>query len=116
MQAKLDALLARVIDRVRAEREQVYCLDDLDRCNLCGKSFDTESFIVDGEVKATPQTMLPNGSSVGQWAYMCIDCFLNRGVGIGWGHGQLYEKTSDNEWLQIAGFPPESNEQIGINR
>ncbi len=112
MRSATDIQLAAMVDRERAELEQVYCLDDLDLCNLCGKTLDKERFIIDGEVKETPQTILPNGGSAGQWAYMCTHCFSTRGVGIGWGRGQLYEQISDGEWLQVAGFQPESDDEI----
>jgi hypothetical protein len=111
MHSEIEHQLVAMIDRDRAEREQEYCLDDLQLCNLCAKSLTEERFVVDGEVKGTPQTMLPNGGSVGQWAYMCGACFFKRGVGIGWGRGQLYEQIFQGEWLQVAGFPIEGNDE-----
>lgn len=111
MQSDIDAQLEAMIDRERAEREQEYCLDDLDFCNLCGKSLANERFVIDGEVRETSQVSLPNGGSVGQWAYMCSSCFAIKGAGIRWGKGQLYEQISRAEWLRVAGGPIEGNEE-----
>jgi hypothetical protein len=55
-----------------------------------------QRFVIDG--------MVGQKNSSGGWAYMCATCFTSHGAGIGWGKGQLYERTPDNEWLQVAGF------------
>ena len=107
MQSEIETQLEAMIDRDRAELNQEYCLDLLDLCDLCGKRLKKERFVIDGEVKGTPEIMLPNGGNMGEWAYMCGICFSKRGVGVGWGRGQLYEQTSIGEWLQVAGFPAE---------
>lgn len=112
MNSEIESTLEAMIDRERAEREQEYCLDDLDFCNLCGKSLVKERFVIDGEVTETSQVTLPNGDGVGQWAYMCSSCFAKRGVGIRWGKGQLYEQISQGEWLRVAGGPIEGNDEI----
>lgn len=110
MHSEIDIQLEAMIDRHRAERDEEYCLDDLDFCNLCGKSLTNERFVIDGEVKETISVTLPNEHVMGQWAYMCSNCFSRRGVGIRWGNGQLYEQTPDGEWLKVAGFPIESRD------
>lgn len=107
MQSGIDAQLEAMIDRDRAEREQEYCLDDLDFCNLCGKNLTDVRFVIDGEVCETDHVTLPTGDSVGQWAYMCSSSFSKKGVGIRWGKGQLYEQISLGEWLRVAGGPLE---------
>ena len=112
MHNQIDAQLVVMIDQIRAQREQQYCLDVLDLCNLCGKSLKKERFVIDGEVKGTPQIKLPVGSGVGQWAYMCSSCFSNRGFGIRFGRGQLYEQIAPGRWLQVAGFPIENDEEF----
>lgn len=112
MQSDIYVQLEAMIDRDRAEREQEYCLDELDFCNLCGKSLANERFVIDGEVRETSQVKLPSGDSMGEWAYMCSSCFTKQGVGIRWGKGQLYEQISRDEWLRVAGGPIEGNEQI----
>ena len=111
MQSGIDAQLEAMIDRDRAESEQEYCLDDLDFCNLCGKNLTDVRFVIDGEVRETNHVKLPNGDSVGQWAYMCSSCFSIRGVGLRWGKGQLYEQISLGEWLRVAGGPLEGENE-----
>lgn len=100
--------LQHLIDRDRAREEQVYCSDALDRCNLCGASLARLGYVIDGEVKETPQISVPDGTTMGQWAYMCPTCFAKRGVGVQWGKGQLYERQSDGQWFQVGGFQPQS--------
>ena len=112
MHSEFDAKLEVMINRVRAEREQEYCLDELDFCNLCGKSLINQRFVIDGEVRETSQVKLPDGVGVGQWAYMCCSCFEKRGAGIRWGKGQLYEQISKGEWLRVAGGPIEGSDEI----
>lgn len=102
--------LDQIADEPRARREQRLCSESPDRCNLCGKSLLGERYMIDGEAKDTPQTLIPGGQSVGQWSYMCVTCFASRGVGIAWGDGQLYRQTSPKKWLQVAGFPPEDTD------
>ena len=112
MHNQIDAQLVVMIDQIRAQREQQYCLDVLDLCNLCGKSLKKERFVIDGEVKGTPQIKLPDGSGVGQWAYMCSSCFSKNGFEIRFGRGQLYEQIAPGRWLQVAGFPIQGDEEL----
>lgn len=101
-----DDLLKETADYLRAQSDPQYCLDEVPNCNLCGRDMASARFMIDGEVKGTPQTSLPNGASAGQWAYMCATCFNVHGVAIKWGRGQLYERNSGGEWLLVGGFPP----------
>jgi len=96
-----------LIDRERAEHDQAFCYDDLDNCNLCARELAPIGYVIDGEVKGTPQMTVHDGSTVGQWAYMCPACFSELGVGVKWGRGQLYERQPDGQWLMVGGFPPE---------
>lgn len=98
--------LESLVERQRSQREQQHCAESPSHCNLCAKSLSAERFLIDGEAKGTPQIPAPDGTSVGQWAYMCASCFSIRGVGVGWGSGQLYERTSLGAWLLVAGFAP----------
>jgi len=107
MTLSIEAKLEALIDRDRAERDLQHCLDTLSLCNLCAKELSHERFVIDGEVKGTPQVSIPDGTSVGQWAYMCQTCYARRAVGIAWGTGQLYERTPDGYWLLVPGFSPE---------
>ncbi len=112
MQKEIDVQLGLMIDQVRAEREQNYLLEVLDLCNLCGKSLHKERFVIDGEVKGTPQIKISEVISVGQWAYMCSSCFSELGFGISFGRGQLYEQLAPGKWLQVAGFSIEVDEEL----
>lgn len=38
----------------------------------------------------------------GPWAIMCVDCFKERGAGLGTGVGQKYEREGD-EFVKTAG-------------
>ncbi|AXT70282.1 hypothetical protein ACEV8X_03295 [Vibrio parahaemolyticus] len=96
MKSNLEAL----IDRGRAQKEQEFCCDEVTECDLCGCDLQTQRFLIDGSMK-------PSGFS--PWAYMCESCFETEGAGIGWGIGQLYEKTSDKRWLLVAGFSLEES-------
>lgn len=54
--------------------------------------------MVDGSIK---------GTSV--WGFMCPDCVVFCGEGIGWGTGQLYLKD-ESGWLLVGGFDEEDEE------
>lgn len=99
--------LDEFIDLEKAQKDPQFNLDDPEACDLCGTPFNTQEYLIDGEVKNTPQISIENGVSVGQWAYMCSECFQAKGVAIRWGRGQLYKKSSENEWLLVGGFPPD---------
>ena len=101
--------LGEFIDLKKAKKDPQFNLDDPEVCDLCGISFDTQGYLIDGETKDTPQISLGNEVSMGQWAYMCLECFQARGVAIKWGKGQLYQKTSTNDWLLVGGFPPDES-------
>jgi hypothetical protein len=101
--------LEEFIDIEKSNVDPQFNLDEPESCDLCGKSFSNQEFFIDGEVKDTNQISLANGQSVGEWAYMCPECFKNRGVAIKWGRGQLYQKTLNNEWLLVGGFPPDES-------
>lgn len=40
---------------------------------------------------------------MGPWAIMCARCARMRGVGIGRGMGQRYQRQEDGRWLKVAG-------------
>jgi len=101
--------LGKFIESEKSQKDPQFNLDNPEKCDLCGTSFISQDFLIDGEVKDTPQIFLENGQSVGQWAYMCAECFKARGIDIKWGRGQLYEKTTSNEWLLVGGFPPDES-------
>ena len=90
-----------LIDRERAEKEQEFCREEVKQCDQCGNSLLKQKYLIDGAIK-------PGGLS--PWSYMCETCFPFKGAGIGWGIGQLYEKTNDGQWLLVAGFAPDEEE------
>jgi len=57
-------------------------------CDLCDADIDT--VFVDGKTIDGP------------WGILCPDCHEARGVGLGIGYGQKYEKKG-KEWLKIEG-------------
>jgi hypothetical protein len=73
-----------------------------------------QRFLVDGEANGTMQVEIPGGRLMGQWSYMCEDCFINRGVGIKWGSGQLYERQAGDLWVMVGGFPPDESGSDGF--
>lgn len=110
MKRLIEEQLERFVKRERSEQEQLICSDDPDICDLCESPLRGERFIVDGEVGIASSIPMTHGSSTGQWAYMCASCFADRGVGIGWGKGQLYERTTAGTWLLVAGFPEQPSD------
>ncbi len=98
--AAFDAL----IDRVRAEAEQLECEDAPETCDACDGSLEQEQYLIDGETRSPG---IPTSDAIGAWAYMCARCFAVKGAGIGWGRGQLYERIA-GRWLMVAGFPEET--------
>ena len=95
------------IDLKRAQKNPQFNLDRPVACDLCGAPFNTQDYLIDGEVKDTTQIPVGDGTTMGQWAYMCPECFQSRGVAIKWGRGQVYQKTPENEWLLVGGFSPD---------
>lgn len=51
------------------------------KCDICGYKGNTT--IIDGKTHAGP------------WAYMCVDCHKDYGLGLGIGVGQKYERVDD---------------------
>jgi len=58
------------------------------KCDLCGEPLTT--VFIDGK------------TSRGVWAYMCLECWKTKGVGLGVGKGQKYEKTAEG-WIKKEG-------------
>ena len=52
----------------------------------CGTNLSKEPFFVDGK------------TIVGPWALMCPQCFLNLGIGLGTGRGQMYDPITLEKW------------------
>lgn len=57
-------------------------------CDLCCAAITTK--FVDGK------------TVIGSWASMCITCHDRRGVGLGTGLGQRYEKQPDGRWAKMV--------------
>jgi len=63
-----------------------------ERCQLCGCSLLEEKIFYDAK------------SLVGPWAIMCLNCFNDKGLGVGTGLGQVYEREKESgEWVKVAG-------------
>lgn len=69
--------------RIHAEFAPTHC--DICECKL-------EYVFVDGATRDGP------------WAYMCMPCAMQRGIGLGLGMGQQYEwRASDRVWEKTKG-------------
>lgn len=89
--------LAALEDKLVAARN-VHWTPPPHACDLCGKLFASETYMIDGAVKK------PGG-----WACMCQRCFDDYGRGLGIGSGQLYRNTPKG-WLLVGGSDPISDE------
>jgi hypothetical protein len=76
----------------RGQQKNVHFQPPPEYCDLCGKSFEKEKYMIDGAIKGTRG-----------WACMCAECFLENGRKIGCGDGQLYLRDKEG-WLEVAGF------------
>ena len=85
-----------LVDLAEGEKRQTYWMGDINECDKCGRSFTSETLMIDA-------LMVPG---TGTWGNVCTECATKAGAQIGWGKGQLYRKTEDDKWLLVAGFPP----------
>lgn len=58
-------------------------------CQVCNQRIQT--VFVDGKTLAGP------------WAYMCVTCHDRYGIGLGTGHGQLFEVNEDRSYQKVWG-------------
>ena len=59
------------------------------KCDICGGEFKN-GCIYDAK------------TCNGPWAYMCMQCFHDYGLGLGTGLGQEYQKQGD-KWIKTEG-------------
>jgi len=90
--------LDQLADFERGIEYNHYFLPRPERCYICKTSLVNKKYIIDGKVKHQSA-----------WALMCSDCYHVRGVGIGYGVGQLY-CNKDNQWLMVGGFDDSDDE------
>lgn len=81
------------------KRGEYHNLHTVENCDICRKILKSDKYIIDGKTKK------------GSWAWMCVDCFNENGVGIKWNIGQLYQKVR-NKWLLVAGYDIENNDLV----
>lgn len=72
---------------------------DGDSCSRCGVELNTKALAIDGRIRGEAM-----------WGMFCASCYEIDGAGLGTGHGQLYARQRNGEWLLIAGFPSESQD------
>jgi hypothetical protein len=60
---------------------------EANNCDLCNKKID--NCFIDGKTK------------MGPWGIMCLECYLNKGIGLGLGLGQLYIKNN-NKFINVS--------------
>ena len=58
------------------------------QCDICGTKANS---YVDGK------------TIYGPWANMCLRCFATKGIGIGLGRGQVYNKDANGQFVKVAG-------------
>ena len=66
---------------------------EIDYCDVCGKSFASELYMIDGP-------MTPNG----MWGNLCASCYSKSKLPLGVGKGQLYRRES-GFWKLVGGYP-----------
>jgi hypothetical protein len=76
----------------------LYWVGDLERCDVCKRPFADARFMIDAHLK----------ENIG--ACVCAVCFAAHGIGLGWGKGQLYERTQEG-LLLVAGAPHEDTDR-----
>jgi len=82
------------IDIEEGESRGLFCDPAPEKCDICSKNFEDQDYFIDGALKGDTK-----------WAYMCTECFLENGEGIGLGEGQVYKRQNDGKWLMVGGFP-----------
>jgi hypothetical protein len=89
---------ARVEQMKLGPNRQEYWSGDIDQCDVCHRNMSRARFMVDGAV-----------SKGGPWGCMCALCFEQVDGEIGWGRGQLYERTNKG-WLLVGGGRPDDDD------
>lgn len=82
--------LAEIIENGPHPKSEIYWNGEINKCDLCDYPFSSLEFMIDAIFTG------------GFGANICAHCFLQQGLGIGMGRGQIY-KTTPNGWLYIAG-------------
>jgi len=85
--------LAATIDVAQANRMPPQYAYGVEQCDFCKCPVENIGLLVDGDVREG-----------GGWANMCSKCFEQRGLGVGWGKGQLYAKQRNGVWRMAMGF------------
>lgn len=85
---------ARVGQMKSPPGRRAYWSGNIDRCDVCHRDMASAKFMIDGPVKRD-----------GPWGCMCALCFRQVDGEIGWGRGQLYERTGKG-WLLVGGAGP----------
>jgi hypothetical protein len=91
--------LATMGDQEEGRRQGQFYANPSDVCDFCGCNLRERSFFVDGRLRGQIT-----------FASMCAECFLEKGDGVGWGKGQIYQRGSNGKWLLVAGFPPKEQQ------
>lgn len=59
------------------------------KCDFCGEP--------------EPIVFVDGKTVYGPWAIMCMCCYSNKGVGLGPGKGQRYERSEDGTYPKVEG-------------
>jgi hypothetical protein len=77
-------------DKNPQKRRKVWMSDPPDKCQMCEKPIG--DIFIDGR------------TSLGPWANMCQSCHRRKGVGLGTGKGQKYQRDPQTgEFVKIEG-------------
>ena len=93
-----ERILDQIADTGKGKRLKEYYIGASPECDLCRCLLEDGKYMVDGSIKGTSA-----------WGFMCPDCAVFCGDGIGWGTGQLYLKD-ESGWLLVGGFDEEDEE------
>ncbi len=85
--------LAAIVKASEVDENEPQYAYGIESCDGCGSSLLARGLFVDGRLQ----------NQLG-WANMCVQCFTERGAGVGWGMGQLYARQTNGDWRLVAGF------------
>ena len=94
------AMVTLYLDELSVTGSNEFHAGPPENCDLCNRSVTGFGFFVDGQTTDS------------SWANMCPHCYVGKGVGVGWGIGQLYRARENNAWQCVAGGEP-SKPEIG---
>jgi hypothetical protein len=96
---RIEDRLAEIAKTEKNNQRDVYFRPPPEKCDLCRRNIQHETYMIDGGIP-------PSGA----WGCVCAGCFSCRGMEIGLGKGQLYQKEGTGWRLVAGGFPANEDE------